>query len=52
MLLSQLGSKIQAVDDAIGTTNLEAIKSAVNDLEQLQLSVLQVEETIRRMINA
>ena len=52
VFLNELNSKIQAVDNAIGGTNLEAIKLAVNDLEQLQLSVLQVEETIRKMINA
>ena len=52
LFLGELHSRIQAVDAAIGDTNLEAIKLAVDNLEQLQLSVLQVEETIRRMLNA
>ena len=51
LLLEELEAKIQAVDAAIGQTNLEAIQLAVNGLEQLQLSVLQVEETIRGMLN-
>ena len=50
--IKDLGSKLQAVDEAIGGTNLEAIDVAVNDLKQLQLSVLQVEETIRKIRNA
>lgn len=52
LLLEELEVKIQAVDAAISQTNLEAIKAAVNGLEQLQLSVLQVEETIRTMLTA
>ena len=50
--LQELGEKIQTVDDAIGTTNVEAIQQAVSGVEQLQLSVLQVEETIRKMLTA
>lgn len=52
LLLEELESRIRAVDEAIGQTNLDAIKLAVNNLEQLQLSVLQVEETIRKMLTA
>ena len=52
LLLEELEAKIQAVDAAISQTNLEAIQLAVNGLEQLQLSVLQVEETIRKMLMA
>ncbi len=52
LFLNELGPRIQAVDGAIGDTNLEAMEQAVNGLEQLQLSVLQVEETIRRILNA
>ncbi len=52
LLVSDLDSKLQAVDDAIGGTNLDAIAAAVNDLRQLQMSVLRVEETVRKMRNA
>ncbi len=51
LLMRDLGPKLQAVDDAIGGTNLDAIETAVNDLRQLQLSVLQVEETILKARN-
>ena len=50
LLLEQLETRIRAVDNAIGQTDLEAIKRAVSGLEQSQLSVLQVEETIRKML--
>ena len=52
LLLEGLGAKIHAVDDAIGGTDLDAMKLAANDLEQLQLLLLQLEETIRTMLNA
>ena len=52
LLLEGLETSIRAVDEAIGQTDLEAIENAVIGLEQSQLSVLQVEETIRKMLTA
>ena len=52
LLLEGLETRIRAVDKAIGQTNLGAIENAVRSLEQSQLSVLQVEETIRKMLTA
>ena len=51
-LMRDLSSNLQAMDDAIGGTDLEAIDEAVKNLRQLQLAVLQVEETVRRIRNA
>ena len=52
LLLEGLGARIQAVDDAIGATDLQEIKQAVENFEQLQMSVLRVEETIRNLLSS
>ncbi len=52
VLLAGLGERIRAVDEAISTTNLEEINQAVENFEQSQMSVLQVEETIRTLLAA
>ena len=49
-LLERLESGVQLMDEAIGQTDLKAIQAAMDNLEQLQLSVLQMEETIRKML--
>ena len=47
LYLRDLGEKINAVDSAISDTDTNYIEQALNDLEQLQLSVMQLEETLR-----
>ncbi len=51
ILLEGLGGMIRAVDEAISTTNLEEIKQAVENFEQSQMSVLQVQQTIRNLLS-
>ena len=45
--LHQFGEKLDALDAAIGSTNLTVISEAVQDLKQIQLAVLRLEDTIR-----
>ena len=49
LFLNELGSRIRAIDNAIGETDSSLIEEAASDLEQLQISVLQLEETIRSL---
>ena len=51
LLLEGLDARIRAVDEAISTTNLEEIRQAVENFEQSQMSVLQVQQTIRDLIS-
>lgn len=47
--LTELHGKIRTVDSAIGDTDAAQIHSLIADIQQLQLSVLQVGETIRAL---
>ena len=52
LLLQGLDARIKAVDEAIGATDLDEILQAVENFEESQMSVLQVQETIRTLLNA
>lgn len=47
--LQELGTRIEAVDTAIGSTDLSAVTEAVHSLEELQMVVLQVEDETRSL---
>lgn len=47
--LRELHGKIRTVDSAIGNTDAAQIHSLIADIQQMQLSVLQVGETIRAL---
>ena len=49
LLLREVGSRIEAVDAAIESTDAQAAIEAVSSLEELQLAILQIEETTRTM---
>ena len=49
LALNEFNSKLEALNDAIGRTDIELIKEAVHDLEQVQLAVLRVEGAVREM---
>ena len=46
-MLQDFGSKISILDDAIGHTDLDEIRNAVQDLKQMQLAVFRIEDAIR-----
>ena len=51
LLLNELESeKIGAMDNAIGETDLDRIRSVAHDFEQMQLSTLRTRETIRELM--
>lgn len=47
LALGAFNSKVSELDAAIGNTDLALISQSVSDLQQIQLSVLRVEDTIR-----
>lgn len=47
LALVDFNSKVSELDAAIGSTDLALISQAVSDLQQIQLSVLRVEDAIR-----
>ena len=47
--LKGLTGNIHSLDQAIGQTDLESISQAVNDLEQSQLAIIRLENTIREI---
>ena len=47
--LRGLTEKIRSLDRAIGETDLESIDQAVNDLEQSQLAIIRLENTIKEI---
>ena len=50
--LRELGNrKIDAMDQAIGETNIELMHTVANDIQQLQLSILHTRETIRQIMS-
>ena len=50
--LVQFEEHLSALDQAIGLTDLDLITQAVSNLQQIQLSVLRVEDAIRTMSGA
>ena len=49
--LEDFGEKLQALDKAMGRTDVQSMTEAANDLKQVQLAVLRVEDTIWAMAN-
>lgn len=49
--LNGLVQKIKSLDEAISRTNTELISQAVNDLEQSQLAIIRLENTIKGIAN-
>ena len=47
--LGKFEKKLSELDEAIGDTNLSSISGAVTDLNQIQLAVLRVEDTVRTL---
>lgn len=47
--LKGLTEKIRSLDRAIGQTDLDSIGQAVNDLEQSQLAIVRLENTIKEI---
>ena len=47
--LVEFEENLAALDQAIGLTDLDLITQAVSNLQQVQLSVLRVEDAIRTM---
>ena len=47
--LIEFGEKLDALDEAIGRTDLELMNGAVQNLRQVQLAVLRVEDAVRTM---
>ncbi|MCE2404988.1 MAG: hypothetical protein J4F43_07505 [Dehalococcoidia bacterium] len=52
LALVESKKKLDALDDAIGRTDLELMNGAVSDLKQVQLAALRVENTIRTMTSS
>ncbi len=51
LVLQDVDSKVKGIDAAIGQTDAEEVTSAINSLENLQMAVLQVEETMRSLVS-
>ena len=52
LLLNELETrKLDAMDMAISQTDMESIRTVANDIEQLQISVLRVRDTIRQRMS-
>lgn len=49
LALNEFKSKLEALNEAIGRTDIDLIKEAVHELEQVQLAVLRVEGAVRDM---
>ena len=49
LALGEFRTKLNALDEAFGRTDLESMTEAVHDLKQVQLAVLRVEDTLRAM---
>ena len=51
VFLRELVAKIESLDEAISQTDTESISQAVNDLEQSQLAIIRLENTIKAIAN-
>ena len=52
LLLNELGTKkLDEMDSAISKTDMESIRAAATDIEQLQISVLRVRDTFRQRMS-
>ena len=49
-LFQQVSEKINAVDNAIGAIDLDAIAQIIHDLEQIQLAIIRLEDAVKDMI--
>jgi len=47
LMLQNFESKISILDEAIGNTDLDEIRNAIQDLKQMQLAVFRIEDAIR-----
>ena len=47
---NQVAEKINAVDNAIGAIDLDAIAQIIHDLEQIQLAIIRLEDVVKDMI--
>ena len=50
LLFQQVSEKINAVDNAIGAIDLDAIAQIIHDLEQIQLAIIRLEDAVKDMI--
>lgn len=50
-LFGQVVRKLDGIDNAIGNTDLDTIAQIVHDIEQIQLAVIRIENTMKEMIN-
>ena len=51
VFLRELVAKIESLDEAISQTDTKLISQAVNDLEQSQLAIIRLENTIKMIAN-
>ena len=51
VFLRELVAKIESLDEAISQTDTELVSQAVNDLEQSQLAIIRLENTIKGIAN-